>query len=353
MAHYTGPRRRQFETLEPRQMMAGDVLVNAVDGVLNIEGDVEANKVLITSGAEAGAFIVTGLDGTTLGGGTEPVTVTGVRSIRVDLGEGDDLVAIAGASVRGRVKIETGEGADRVLIGTGEGATELAGVLPADLSVNIRGNLSIETDGGADQVLVDDAVASHIDVNAGDGEDVVTLGSTAPVEESGARVESRGVHVRLGDGNDTLQADQVAGRKGVFVSGGDGDNVINANLVSGATLVVLGGDGVDNVTVADADVRALGIHTGDGNDSVNVRDSVFAALGVSLGDGDDLLTTANLEAKVALLSGGDGEDTLDQAVASLFEHSRIAGFEIPADVNADNLPRRHGFLGRALRRLRR
>jgi hypothetical protein len=166
-----------------------------------------------------------------------------------------------------------------------------------------------------------------------------------------ARLAVRGgAHINLGGGNDEFHADQVKSRFGIVASGGEGDDTFDASAVQGAAFLVLGDGGLDDVTVDDADVRLLGIHTGADNDTVELRDSTFAAIGVSLGDGNDLLTTANLEAKLAWFAGGDGEDTLDNTVASTFEHSRIAGFEIPPDVNSSNLPGRR-FLGRHLRRL--
>jgi hypothetical protein len=332
-------------------MMAGNVLVDVEDGTLRLEGDTDPNKVLITAGAEAGAYVITGVDGTMLDGETDPITVSGVRNIHVDLGNGDDLVALVGANVRGRVSIQTGEGADRVLIGTGEGATELAGILPADLSVNVRGWMRVATGAGEDDVAVDDAVLARLHIATGDDGDGVALGSTAALGDSDARLDVRGgVHIHLGEGSDELQLEQVRGRWGFLVTGGAGDDTIDANVVRGSALLVGTDGGVDDVTVVDAEVHVLGIHTGDDSDSVEVRDSVFAAIGVSLGDGNDSLTTANLEASFAWFAGGDGEDTLDNTVASTFERERITGFEIPPDVNTPE-PARRRPIGRFLRGL--
>jgi hypothetical protein len=344
--------RGRFESLEQRQLLAGDVLVNVVGGNLRIEGDVEANKILITSGAEAGTFVVTGLDGTLLEGATDPITVTGIRNISVDLGDGDDLVAVAGATVRGNVSIRTGVGDDRVAVGTDGGAAELAGALPADLSVEVRGSLNVSTGAGEDQVSIDDAVAALLNVSTGDDNDVVALGSDEPLGDLAARLVARhGAHVDLGAGNDQLSIDQVETRGLLLAHGGLGDDSIDASLTEAATMLVSSDGGVDQVTLVDLDVRHLGVHSGEGNDTVDIRDSVFATLGVALGDGDDTLTTSALEARVALLAGGEGEDTLDEITASVFAHRRILGFEIPPDVNTNQLPSLRRILGRLLGRL--
>jgi len=342
----------EFYRAAARKLLAGDVLVNVVGGNLMIEGDADANKIMITSGAEAGAFVVTGLDGTSLDGAADPITVTGVRNIRIDLGEGDDLAAVVGANVRGNLSIQTGVGDDRVLVGTGEGAIELAGLLPADASVSIRGALKVNTGSGLDHVAIDDATASLLSVDAGEDDDVVSLGSTAPLGDLSARLAVRhGVHVNLGDGDDELNIDQLNTRGAILARGGLGDNTMDVNIANASSMVVLSDGGADDVSLLDVDVRHLGVHTGAGDDSVEIRDSAFASLGVSLGDGNDTLTTASLEAKVAVLAGGAGEDTLDEAIESVIDHTRILGFEIPPDINVNELPTPRRLLSRLLGRL--
>ena len=335
-------RRGRFELLEQRQLLAGDVLVNVVDGILMVRGDALDNKIMIAAGAEAGDFVVTGLDGTTVHeDGQTPgaeVTVTGVHSAKVGLGAGNDLVAVVGANVRGHLAIRTGAGDDRVLIGTGGDAPELVGVLPADVAVNVRGLLSIDTNGDHDRVAVDDASIGRLAINAGVGNDDVSLGSTAAVDESGARLRvHRGIHVNLGDGNDELNMDQLRVRGGIIALGGPGDDTLNATSTRSHALAVLGGGGMDSVSLTHIDAHHLGIHTGDDSDSVDVRDSVFTSFGVSLGDGNDTLTTAALQARFAVMLGGDGEDTLDVISQNDFAHEVVHGFEIPPDVNVNDL----------------
>jgi hypothetical protein len=343
--------------LEQRQLLAGDVAVSVVDGQLMVQGDDLDNKIMITAGAEAGSLVITGLDGTNLIQNGDPpaaeVTVTGVHSAHVELGEGNDLVAVVGANLRGQVAINTGGGDDRVLVGTGGDAAELVGQLPDDVSVSLRGALRINTDSGNDQIAIDDAtVRGHIGLNAGEGDDLVSLGSTAAVDESGARLGLRGsVHINLGDGNDELNIDQLRVRGGIVARGGDGDDTVNVSQTKSNSLVVLGAGGVDTVTLADLDVHHLGVRTGEGNDSVDIRDSVFSHMGVSLGDGDDTLTTAALEGRLGLMLGGLGEDTLNVLSESTFGREVIRGFEIPPDVNVNGLPFARRPLAQLLHRL--
>ncbi len=353
----TAQRRGRFECLEQRQLLAGDVVLEVVDGQLMIQGDLEDNKIMITSGAEAGAFVVTGLDTTTVHEdgqppGTDPVTVTGVHGIQVDLGEGDDLVAVVGANVRGSLSIGTGAGDDRVLIGTGGDAAELVGVLPGDLAVNIRGSLRVDTDANNDHVSIDDAtIGGPIGVAVGEGDDEVSLGGTSMDESARVRVGG-GVRIGLGAGDDELSLDHVNSRGAVFVHGDSGDDMVHASHTNAFAMLVWDDAGNDTVMLADVHARHLGIHTGVGDDNVDVRDSVFSLFGVSLGAGDDTLTTAALQARVGVMLGGEGEDTFDLVSENDIGFEVIRGFEVPPDVNTSELPFGQRRLGRLLHWLR-
>ena len=53
----------RFEQLEHKRMLAGDVMVDVVDGVLVIEGDELGNQIAITSGANPGEWFLGQEDG--------------------------------------------------------------------------------------------------------------------------------------------------------------------------------------------------------------------------------------------------------------------------------------------------
>jgi hypothetical protein len=390
MAGNFGSRHRgRFESLERRNLLAGDVLVSlAAGGRLEIQGDDLDNKVLVTAGAEAGSFVVTGLDGTTVtmdGTTSGEATIQDASDVKIDLGAGNDLVAVVGANVGGKLSINTGSEDDRVFIGTAGDAVELEGVtLPADLAVTVGGRLNVKTGDGDDVIEINDAsVNGMVSVYAGDGDDNVTLGGsvigptdgTASAEANvglglglghghgehglglglgrlfhfGGHFRARGgADIDLGNGDDTLNLDNVTARGKISVRAGDGDDTINATAVTSAALSVLGGDGLDAVTLNALTVDHVGIHTGDDSDTVDVRDSVFTSLGISLGDGDDSLTTENLTSRVVALLGGHGYDTLNQLTDDDYVRELIRGFELPTPVNIPGLPLRG--LGRLLHR---
>ncbi len=351
----TAQRRVRFESLEQRQLLAGDVVVGVVQGDLVVQGDELDNHIAITAGAEAGSFVVTGLDGTTVHlegqAAAGEVTVAGVNDdLRIDLGDGSDTLELADAVVNGSVSIRMGVGDDSVAVGSEDGGVgeALAGLFDEDVSVAIRGSLRISTDGGEDQVVVDDAaVRGFLDIHTGADNDSVSLGSLVDANggvglngssngagENGDDLASRlkvraGLGVNLGDGDDTLNIHQVAAHLSAMVDAGAGNDMIDARLSSMFGLSVLGGDGGDHVTTEGLHARFLSVFAGAGNDTVEIIDSAFSSLWVVLGSGDDELATTNMEARLAVLLGGLGEDTFNQLGVDDFLFDVIDGFELP------------------------
>jgi hypothetical protein len=306
----------RFKSLEQRQLLAGDVLVNVVRGDLLIRGDAEGNEISVTAGAEPGTYVVTGLNGTTVHQeGQTPateVTVTGVRNdVRISLGEGDDSVSLVDSGVRGSISIHTGTGADEVTVD----------------QVSARGGLAIDTADDNDTVTL----GSTDDTGA------TTFGLRDGTLEGALRIR-KGIRVNLGDGNDSLTLENAASLIGIGVNGGLGDDTISASGTSGSILAVLGGDGTDTITLSDIRARHAGVHAGLGNDNVTIEDSVFATLGVALGEGDDTLSIGGNQARIAVLLGGAGEDTLEEPGENDFGFAIVHGFEIPGDANGSTRP---------------
>jgi hypothetical protein len=343
-------------------MLAGDVLVNVVDGRLIIEGDALDNNIAITAGAEVGEIVVTGLDGTTVHeDGETPaaeVTLTGVeRGARIGLGAGHDTLAMSDVSLRGNVSIDTGDGDDNVHIGVEDMAAGLQ-LISTDASVNLRGSLHIDTGDDNDEVnIASAAVRGRLRVDTGAGDDMVSLGEagdpaagllgTLPGDvliDASLHVRG-GAHVELGDGDDDFNLSQARIHSFASVDGGIGDDEINVDQTAALGLLVFGRDGDDMVSIDSSHIRHLGISTGEGEDNVNLVDSVFASLGVSLGDDNDTLSTDGLTARFAALLGGDGEDTHNVVSESELVHDLVVGFELPPDVvNSIGLPRLRGLL---------
>ena len=112
-------RRRLFlEGLERRAMLAGDVFASVSgSGNLTITGDSDDNSIEITQ-LTATSFSITGLDGTLINGESDiEVDVSG--NVTIDLRNGDDTVAITGATdldFDDNLTIKTGNGLDVVTL---------------------------------------------------------------------------------------------------------------------------------------------------------------------------------------------------------------------------------------------
>jgi hypothetical protein len=366
-----------FETLEQKQMLAGDVLVSMVGGHLVIEGDEAGNQIAISSGSEAGVFVIQGLEGTSVkladapeGDPPAPETglvVEGVRGrVHVDLDAGDDTVVVHDAQFRRGLSIAAGAGADTVRIGAAEDASpdEGAEIVADDANVVVRGSLAIQTGSEDDAIVVGNAsIRGHAAISTGDGDDVVELGDALDVEgllpddSLSATLRARhGLSVALGAGNDELTLNNVAAGH-VALGGGEGDDQFDVHQLTSLALGIHGGDGdgADVVSLSDLKVRFAGLALGDGVDDVDIVDSAFTALAVSLGAGDDGLSLQGVTAVHALLHGGDGEaDELKNAADNVFRRLAIRGFELPdALVDTTSKLVGSGPLGRVLGRLRR
>ena len=367
-----------FESLERKQMLAGDVLVRVIGGHLIIEGDEAGNQIAISSGEEAGTYVIQGLDGTAVqmadaepGDPPAPETglvVEGVRgNVRVGLGEGDDTVIIHDARFRHNLTIGTGAGADEVRIGAASDASPEAALVEADANVVVRGWLTVATGEEGDTVTVADAsVGGVLSILTDGGDDTVNLGAEAAegvaASAAGAGEDATlharwGIHVLLGNGVDELVARDVATRGVLAIGGGAGADTIGVHDSTATVLGIRGGEGDagDVVEMSGVNAHHVAISLGGGSDRASIVDSAFGSLAVALGAGNDSLSIQTVRARRAILAGGEGDgDELSDAGDNTFGHVVISGFELPPDVNTDPiLPRitRPGQLGGTIARL--
>lgn len=238
----------QFERLEDRSMLAGNVMANFVGRDIYLRGDALDNSFEVV--AENGDVIVRGMNSTTINGSATFTIASGTTSLRDDL------------------RIFLGSGNNTLIVGSG---------------VTISDDLDIWGGSGDDSIgLVESVVGDDLRINGISGSDTIS------VQDS-----QIGDHARI--------------RGGI-----GGANTINfSNSSVGDDLRVYGGVGadtivIDNVTVAD-DTR---VYAFSGNDDVVVRNSTIhddlSVLGYS---GDDVVvvegSTVGDDARVYGMSGSD------------------------------------------------
>jgi hypothetical protein len=183
-------RRCRFESLEQRQMLAGDVSVRIFNGNLNIIGDRLDNGVALTAGGMPNQVVIggvtaggapTGLNGTPNGSVTLP-NFDG--NLKINMMEGNDLVVINNLTIKGNTKIKTGKGIDVVaatgttvngkskidLGGRGDNLTVTASVL--------KGTTKIKGKAGNDTVGINNTTFRILNTQLGGGNDTLTIAGT-------------------------------------------------------------------------------------------------------------------------------------------------------------------------------
>jgi hypothetical protein len=328
---FRNSRKLRLESLEQKQMLAGDVTVSVVNGVLTLQGDDLDNQVAVSAGDAAGTFVIHGLDGTQLilgdAEGTAELVVEGVRrGMIANMGAGNDVLRINEASFRGNVAINMGEGDDRISIGVAPEVSEASLTVDADAeldlpSVQIGQSLLIRTGAGNDTVVINDTRGrGSLGVSTGEGDDTVRLGLAGEVEGE-AELEDEVL---------------VSFAHGVALDLGAGDDGLFVNHLRSGGFHANGGAGADTIRINDVKTHVMNISGGRGEeaDSVVLNDVATQLLTVHLGAGDDSLTLSGVKARLALLHGGIGEaDTLTLLGENLIRHRRVAGFEVtnPSD----------------------
>lgn len=153
-----------------------------------------------------------------------------------------------------------------------------------------------------------------------------------------------------GDGNDTLEFNNVYSLGSILISGENNDDVVSiTNMAAGTNATLQTGNGVDTVAIDNLGVKnTINLNTGDagdqvimtgrvygyranllleqGNDSLNILPATSSEtalflrrLNIQGGDGDDSISmdASVTSSRKTTVGGGDGTDSIEQAGASL------------------------------------
>ena len=228
-------RRLQVETLENRELMAGNVNVSMSNGNLFITGDANPNHVQVRqsspgvysiSGVMLGgsATKINGYNGVTasgvtgnvsvsLGGGSDQLDFgTGdARQINVpgtltiDMGTGNDWTYVRDVKTGGNLTVYTGTGQDRTHINNANVGNNLFVLDPSAvnsgdsdlttvLTSRVKGQMQFMSRGGADSVEIQSSTCDSVYADLGAGNDFFKMLYTKP----------RAHTVIGGTGNDTF-----------------------------------------------------------------------------------------------------------------------------------------------------
>jgi hypothetical protein len=231
-------RRLGMESLETRDLMAGNVTASVVNNNLVIRGDSQPNIVKISQVA-ANTFVIAGT-GTTINGQAS-VSLTATGDMAINLGAGNDRLTMGATGeviqLPGKLNINLSAGADRLAIlrtrGTDAGISlGITGEEDADFlsltRVMFTGTINARMGGGDDELRLSSAqVSTYFRADLGTGSDDVSL----------TNITTGKLAVLLGTGNDRLNfAGLNTFNDRVVLDGGEGTD--RAEELSGTTYVV-------------------------------------------------------------------------------------------------------------------
>ena len=250
----------QYERLEDRRLLAGNVIVFEFENSLFIRADAADNQMQIVGEAN-GDIQITGLNGTTLNGQDQVITLSDrlgqiSQDLRVHMGQGNDTLFVEGIQVNNRSVFYGGPGNDSV------------GYYNFRVLDDLFSNLS----SGDDSMSLDD-------VQVGDNLSVFGL-----------------------EDNDTIGLDQTVVSGRTYIVGGIGDDAVAvSNTVLIEVSAIFGNEGNDFVATNGLFAEdEISFPTGIGDDSVLISESDFQTfvfvngdLGNDSFEVDDITTFAN------------------------------------------------------------
>jgi hypothetical protein len=249
------------EWLERRQPLAGDVGIALFGNQLVIEGDAQANAIVIERAAGGGVNIrgsAAGDAATTINGGTEAFHVASLDgNIMIDLGAGNDSLTLgAGGHTGGQGNLHGSNGNLRLegnlLANLGAGNDEFSGNIAG------RGDLTIMGGSGADEIAISGRVGS-----------VTVIADGLSADASGAdRVQ--------------LSNLRTSGDVSVFTQRGDDQIALSGDLRMQHSLTIDSGEGIDYLSFAASHFVVRGEMSVDpllNNSSVSVGGVRSAATG--------------------------------------------------------------------------
>ncbi len=300
--------RNDYQVLEPRKMLAGDVTATVNDGLLQIIGDAEGNEIIV-AGRPDGTATVFAVGDTTINGSSDPfIVTTQLDDVDVRLNAGDDNATIQGLVLSQSLRVRTGVGDDTTFVhhseiqrfeqfaGDGDDTLEFNNLYSRG-SIVISGEnnddvvsitnmaagstATVETGNGVDTVAIDNlGVKDNIDLNTGGANDQVIMTG---------RVYGYRANLLLDQGNDSLSIlPATSGETALFlrelnIQGGDGnDNIaMDASVTSSRKTVIGGDDGTDSIERAGARLRSDSISNIENQQVDNLEtllDSVYTTL---------------------------------------------------------------------------
>ncbi|MDG2013249.1 MAG: FKBP-type peptidyl-prolyl cis-trans isomerase [Pirellulaceae bacterium] len=279
----------EFQKLEPRVLLAGDVsvFIDANFG-LKIIGDNADNQIQIIGGRFSSAQVI-GLEGTTINGSDTPFQSTiGLRDLLVQMNGGNDEIDLHAGRFSFVAKLQGGVGEDSIIA----------------RNSNLQG-LSIAAGDGNDLVQIDNVFAVNSSfIQTGNGNDVMAIYNHAAGDD---------IIFRAGSGNDTLAVD----RMGMY-------DILDLDMQGGN----------DQILIAGKTFLGNGslVELGSGDDFLGVlpelnggQTQIQRDTAISAGSDNDLVAidSSVTTEKGTHFNGNSGNDSFDNSGAALNKTSVV------------------------------
>jgi len=291
------PKRRRnfhYDELEPRLMLT--VTPNLSNsGLLTIIGDAADNDInLIGTGTEGSvAYYLEGVLQTTF---------NGVKSIKVDLGDGGDFLEIAAVRIPKNLTVNMGSGNDQFDMDT----TPDYGAHP-DGFVQIGGNVKAELGGDA---------GDDVDWDAQFGFGILISKNVTLTGVAYANLKGNNTTVVMSN-----QSIQISGKLMIELSGqgySSGVEVSMQDVNVFRTTSIRGSDQIDAIRLIDSRFENLNVDLKAGNDSILMKETGMPDKNIIVGS--------------ATFNGGADSDLLDLGAFNTFgKGPKFLGFETVND----------------------
>ncbi|MEC9091242.1 MAG: hypothetical protein VX438_00955 [Planctomycetota bacterium] len=266
-------RRLSIETLENKELLAGNVTAAVSGNSLDIFGDALDNEIRVEE-VSSSNFLVTGVNNTTVNGSPQLLFSLPFPDpeLHVDLKHGNDVLRIKNISALAKITADTGDGLDKIQLDSVQ-------LKPANSLIDIRtGNQGdvlssknssaeiffAQMGNGNDKTFLKETYADTLEVQSLAGDDRISIGFFNP----------RDLIVRSGAGDDMVRLYAIQGGHSDVLTG-DGDDKVNAHGFVGGNLSVKTEDGNDRVDIRSGLYQSVVIQTGDHNDTVAVKPGSF------------------------------------------------------------------------------
>jgi hypothetical protein len=328
------PRPLGYESLERREVLAGNVVAVLTEGTLTILGDTEGNGINIRYDANTNKHIVSGTDcggePTLVNDLAEEAAFSGVRSIVVRTGAGDDRLDFGAVDhlftrVDKKLTIMMGDGNDTVELGRA-GYTD-AGDGPVRSRMYVGKGIYVDLGGGDDALDVANLKSNKSLIVYGRGGDDAIRFKTELVEPDDGDpetdeqtkyfpVEIRGnLHMYTSSGEDTVDIKHTAVKLNLHIKDSqDAAEISLENVAVGGTLIVNTGKSADEIELDQVSAKQIKVKTGSGSDEVTIEHSRAKRLYVELEGGkDDLTLRKSRTTQTTYLNGGASGADLTQS----------------------------------------